>query len=187
MVRKRTIWSYLEPFLHTQEELHLADISRKLKKPHATTRKYLSYFEKQGILIKKNKGRLNLYKLNSLCPTLTDYLVLAEKEALIRACQKDLLLNELVSLSQKNLNSNNKVLIFGSATENLKGARDIDLLVIGKTKIGPIVKQIGKKIGKEIHLITLKNLKDATPALKEEIRKKHLILQGIEEIIKWLI
>ena len=60
----KTKYSYLEPFLTTRESLHLLDISRKLKENHATVRKYLNKFEKQGILKKEIKGRLTLYKLN---------------------------------------------------------------------------------------------------------------------------
>jgi len=35
MVNKLTIWSFLEPLLYSQEFLHLAEISRELKSPHA--------------------------------------------------------------------------------------------------------------------------------------------------------
>jgi len=38
MVKKVSIWSTLEPLLYS-EPLHLAEISKKLKKPHTTVRK----------------------------------------------------------------------------------------------------------------------------------------------------
>ncbi|MCK4670242.1 MAG: nucleotidyltransferase domain-containing protein [Nanoarchaeota archaeon] len=187
MVKKLTIWSYLEPFLYSQESLHLADISKKLKKQHTTARKHLNNFEKQGILIKSIKGRLTLYRINLSAPLLVEYLVLAEKEKLLNACRKDLLLNELISFLHQHLQEDNKALIFGSAATDSKKANDVDLLITGKINFKDRIKQFEKKFNKKIHLINTKNLKTITQSLRMEISKKHLIIQGSEEIAAWLL
>ena len=185
MVTKRTKWSYLEPFLTTREFLHLADISRILKEPHPTVRKYLNYFEKKGILKKQIKGRLTLYKLDIDCQNLIDYLVIVEKEILLKRCEKDLLLNEIVFNLHENL-SETDVLIFGSATENTKKAKDIDILVTGKWNAENKLNDIEKKLNIKFHLINVPNLTSINKTLKKEIIKKHLIINGSEKIIKWL-
>ncbi len=187
MVKKGTIWADLEPFINSREFLHLADLSRKLKKPHPTLRKHLLFFEKQGILTKEIKGRLTLYKLNFSNPLIIDYISLAEKEKLLEKCKNNLVLKELVDFLHKTLDEENKALIFGSSTENIKNANDIDLIITGKIKFKEKIKDFEKKFGLEIHLINVENLKGINEALKKEIIKKHLIVQGSEEIIKWLI
>ncbi len=187
MVKIITIWSYLEPFLYTKEYLHLADISKRLNKPHPTVRNYLNFFEKEGILIKEAKGRLSLYKINLDNPILVDYLVLAEKEKLMIRCKNDLLMKEIVSFLHKFLNYDNKALIFGSAVINLKKANDVDLFIIGRVNFFDKIKEFEKKFNKKIHIINLKNLNMINESLKREIAKKHLIIHGSEEIIKWLI
>ena len=184
---KSTIWSYLEPLLYSKESLHLADISKKLNKPHTSVRKYLNFFEKQGVLIKDLKGRLTLYKFNYSFPLLVDYFVIVEKEKLIKKCKKDLLMNEVVYFLHKNLKEHNKALIFGSAVENANKANDIDLLITGKTNFEKNLEQFKKKFNVKIHLINVKKLKEVTEALKIEIIKKHIIVHGSEEIVKWLI
>ena len=96
MVEKLTKWSYLLPFIKTREKSHLLQISRELKQNHATVRKYLNYFEEQGILKKGYQGRLTLYWLNSEADRIIDVITIIEKENLIRKCQKNLKLNELI-------------------------------------------------------------------------------------------
>ena len=187
MVKNTTIWSYLGPFLDTKEYLHLADISKRLNKPHPTVRNYLNLFEEEGILIKETKGRLSLYKINPNSPILVDYLVLAEKEKLIIQCKNDLLMKEIVFFLHKSLNQDNKALIFGSAVINLKKANDVDILITGRLSFGDKIKEFEKKFNKKIHLINLKNLNMISESLRTEIIKKHLLIQGSEEIIKWLI
>lgn len=184
MVNKLTIWSFLEPLLYSQEFLHLAEISRELKSPHATVRKHLNEFEKQGIVIKKTKGRLTLYKLNYSNPLIIDYLILAEKEKLVRKCQESLILKEIVSFF--NEFENKEILLFGSVTENTKKANDIDLLIIGDVAKDKI-KDFEKKFDLKFHVIDVKSLEQVTKSLKEEIIKKHLIIQGSESIIKWML
>lgn len=187
MVSNITIWSFLEPFLYTKEYMHLADISQQMGKPHTTVRQYLSELEKQGVLTKSTKGRLTLYKINPAAPLIIDYLTMAEKEKLIHKTDKDLLLKELVSLLHNCLEENCKAVIFGSATTSTKKANDIDLLIAGETQIKDKLKEFEKKYNKKIHFINTKSLTEVSQSMKTEISKKHLIIQGSEEITKWLL
>src|SRR3989344_2117100 len=102
MVNKLTIYGVLSPFLNRpKEQLHLADIARTLKSPHPTVRLYLHTLEKQGILIKTNKGRLTLYALNFRSPLLSSYLLIAEKERVIQETHHNLLFNAILEKVQQ--------------------------------------------------------------------------------------
>ncbi|MBU3907521.1 MAG: nucleotidyltransferase domain-containing protein [Nanoarchaeota archaeon] len=183
MVNNITVLSVLEPLLFKQEWMHLAEISRELKMPHPTARIYLNNFEKDGIVVKQIKGKLTLYKLNYSNPIVIDYITLVEKYKLIKKCAKDLLLKEIVSFLHK---LDNPSIIFGSASTNLKNAEDIDVVIVGKFN-SQYFKEFEKKHDLYFHLITLNKLENITPALKEEIKKKHLIVQNSEEVIKWML
>ncbi|MBR9691768.1 hypothetical protein GOV06_03190 [Candidatus Woesearchaeota archaeon] len=187
MVKKLTILNVLEPFLSKPKEmLHLAEISREIKEPHPTVRQWLNLLEKKGVLRKLHKGRLTLYLLNHENRNIIDYLTIAEKHALIRKCEKEPLLKELNHFIQSNLNENAKCLVFGSAAVSIKTANDIDLLIIGKAE-EKAIKNFAKQINKEIHIINVKRLDLISKSLKKEIIKKHLILKGSEDIIRWFI
>ena len=187
MVEKMTIWSYLEPFIYTDEYLHLADVSKKVGKPHSTVRKHLNFFEEMGVLKKTVKGRLTMYKTDKSSPKLVDSLSSAEKDKMRRKREEDILLNEVVDFFQKIISLDSSAVIFGSATENVKKANDIDLLVIGGNISKKEIMVFEKKFGIEIHLIKLKSFEDVRESLKIEIGKKHLIVQGTEAIVRWLI
>ena len=99
MVKKLTIEKkVLEPFLtRPREKLHLADISRSLDQPHPTVRLWLNQLEAKGILKKEFKGRLTLYSLNFSHPNILDYLVIAEKNKLVRKSEESVILREFVA------------------------------------------------------------------------------------------
>ncbi len=181
MVKKVSIWLTLEPLLYS-EPIHLAEISKKLKKPHTTVRKQLAIFEKIGLIEKEKRGRQTFYKIKKT-PLLIDYSAIVEKERLIKRCNEELLLKEIVNFMHK---FDNLILIFGSAVDSLKKARDVDLLVVGKFKRENL-KELEEKLNLKLHVINVKNLKSINQSLKEEIRKRHLIVQGSEELIKWSI
>src|SRR3989338_5093383 len=109
MVNNITIIRALEPFLSKpNEKLHLAMISREIKIPHPTLRKWLNAFEKKGILKKSFQGRLTLYSLNHANPNLIDYLVMAEKDKLIKFSERYLQLKEIVKF------------VYGAFSEDIK-------------------------------------------------------------------
>jgi len=187
MVKKITIQKALEPFLsRLKQELHLAEISRIIDEPHPTVRQWLNSLHKKGVLLKESKGRLTLYKLDLNNYSILNYLVIAEKDKLIRKCEKSLLLKELANSLIENLEEGSMCLIFGSASEDFDKAGDIDLLIIGKTDETKI-KKISSRLNKELHIINVPKLAKISNALKEEIIKKHLIIQGSESVLRWMV
>lgn len=187
MVKKVTIIDALEPFLsNPRESLHLAYISKQLKKSHPTVRKWLNTLEKKGILKKGFKGRLTLYSLNLDNQNIVEYLIIAEKTKLIKKCEEDFILKELVYFITLNFSENTKTLIFGSSVDSFRKANDIDLLVTGNVEEKNL-KDFSKKFNKEIHIIKVASLDKISEALKKEIIKKHLIIKGDEEIVRWML
>lgn len=187
MVKKITIANVLEPFLsRPNEKLHLAQISREIGQPHPTVRQWLNTLENKGVLKKQYQGRLTLYFLNLKNPNIIDYLIISEKNKLIRKCDDWLVLGEIVSYINNNFQEGVKALIFGSATESFDTANDIDMLVIGKTDLNGIRNQ-AKHLGKEVHIIQVNNLKKVSKALRLEIIKKHIIIKGSEDFMGWML
>ena len=184
MVKKLTKYSYLEPFLHTRNSLHLAEISKKIGEPHPTTRVYLNEFEKQGVLKKEVKGKLSLYRINYSNEFLLNYLKIVEDDKLLRKISEDLILKEVCSYLIEN-SHNQKILIFGSSINNSKQANDIDILVVGKINLKR--NKLQNIINKKIHIINVSSFREIKSNLKEEIFKKHLLVKGTEEILKWLV
>jgi DNA-binding transcriptional ArsR family regulator len=183
MVEKITNWAYLEPLVYEREFVHLSKVSRALGKNHTVVRQYLNYFERQGIVKKKNVGKMTLYKLAENNPLIVQVISLIEKEKLIRKCE-NLMLKEIIGFI--NSNKHAPVLIFGSFIDNPKKAEDVDILIIGQ-KGSHDFKKLEDKINKKIHLIRAESFDEVDSALKEEIRNKHLILNNVEEVVIWLI
>ncbi len=187
MVQKQTRvkYEYLFPFLdYSKKEIHLTEISKELCEVHSTVRRYLNEFEEDGILNKRNVGRLTFYSLNLRNPSIIDILTITELIKSIKKTKSDLILNEINSFIKENLN-NSLVLIFGSATTNSKKANDIDILIINKKEVS--FKKLENLINKKIQVIQMTSLNKLNNALKEEIKKNHLLLNGGEKLVKWLI
>ncbi|RLE47555.1 hypothetical protein DRJ25_02090 [Candidatus Woesearchaeota archaeon] len=181
MVKKVSIWLILEPLLYS-EALHLAEIAKRLNKAHTSVRKQLAVFEKIGLVWKEKKGRQTFYKIKRI-PLFIDYVSIIEKERLIKRCQDELVLKEIVEFFH---NFSNDIALFGSAVDSLKGAGDVDVLVVGKFNKEKI-KIIEEKLNINFHIINVRNLKNVDESLKREVIKKHLIIQGCETWIRWLI
>ncbi len=181
MVKKVSIWLTLEPLLDFEAK-HLAEISRILRKPHTTVRKQLLIFEKMGLVKKEKKGRQTFYKLRKT-PLIIDYLTIIEKERIVRKCKKELVLKEVIEFLHS---FNNPILIFGSSVSSIEKAEDVDVLIIGKFNRERL-KTFEKKINLRFHITNVHSLREISETLKKEIMKKHLIIQGSEEWIKWLI
>jgi len=181
MDNKLTKWFYLQPFLFTRESLHLLDISRRLNENHATVRKYLNEFAKEGFLKIGQKGRLTLYEVNFDFPLAISYLTIAEKEFLLFKCSQNRILKEIVSELQKE--SSKQLMIFGSSVDNFSKSGDLDIVCLENINF----KELEKKYNKNVHNLKVSSLEEIKEALKKEILKKHIIINGVEEVVKWLI
>lgn len=188
MVQKVTILPVLYPFLSRPFlGLHLAEISREIRQPHPTVRQHLNDLEKRGVLKKSIKGRLTIYSLNWDNPLTVHYLSICEKNRMIAMSENRLILKELILFLNSNLSEGNAAVIFGSAVQDIKRANDIDLLVTGKSEIQKEIDIFAEKINRKIHLLNVPSFESVSPALKNEILKKHLIVQGTDVVLKWLI
>ena len=175
----------LEPFAsRPREALHLADIARQLNMPHPTVRLHLARLEKQGILRKSTKGRLTLYALNFSDPLLCDCLLIMEKNRILTMCEKNVLVKEFIGLLDENIPAA-EIFIFGSSVKEPKGADDIDLLVIGRCDTKKIT-AFSKRYNKPIELLHVATKDKITTTFKNEIIKKHLLVSGSEQTIRWL-
>lgn len=187
MVKKVTIMNVLEPFLiNPKEKIHLSQIAREIKEPHPTIRQHLNILEDKGILKKENKGRLTLYSLNLENRNIIDYLIISEKNKLINISEREPLIKELSYFLNSNLHENTKAIIFGSASVSIKKASDIDILIIGKFNEKKM-NGFSKRINKELHIINVNKLNKISESLKNEIIKKHIIIKGSEELVRWII
>lgn len=187
MVKELTILHAIIPFLSKPKEaLYLTALSKELHEPHPTLRLWLKKLEEEGIMKKSIKGRLTLFALNYDQELLLDYLLIAEKMHLLKRAHEELLLKEIVSFLQKKLPENTKAILFGSSVFSLKNASDIDILITGHVDVKEI-QNFSKKINKQIHVISLKSLQDVSSSLKIEIVKKHLIIKGSEDVLRWLL
>ncbi len=187
MVQKITILEVLEPFLSRyKESLYLSDISRQLNMPRPTVRKQLIFLVERGVLKAQEKGRLTLYSLNTENLNIVDHITIAEKWRLIKKCEEALVLKELAYAVQGNFEENSRVLIFGSSADSFSEADDIDLLVAGKINKA-VIGIFSERFNKRAHIVNVAGLNKVSKALKGEIMKKHLIIKGSEDIIKWLL
>lgn len=186
MVKELTIVKPLIPFLsRPKETLHLSFIAKEIGEPHPSVRLWLANLEALGLLRKSSKGRLTLFALNYEQELLLEYLVLTEKIQLIRRAEQELLLKEIILFIHTSLSENSNAVLFGSAVVSIKNASDIDILVTGKYN-QKAFSVFSKKINKQIHIINLRSLANVSLSLKNEIIKKHLILKGSEDILRWL-
>jgi len=183
MVDKVTKWLYLEPLLFCDDWVHLSEISKRLGKNHSVVRQYLGEFEKQGFVKKLQRGRMSMYRINLDSPFIVDVFVLVEKERLLSR-GKDLIVKEVVGFLHGNFEKSD-VIIFGSFVDNPRKANDVDILVVGNSKVK--FNGLGKNINKKVHLVSVKDLGKISDVLREEIRKGHLIVQGSEKVVRWLI
>src|SRR3989338_4434881 len=185
MVKKITIVAALLPFLtRPREKLHLSAIAKEVREPRPTVRLWLNGLEKEGILKKSSQGRLSLYALNEGSPALLDYLAIAQKLKLLMAGEANEVMREFASSIQQTLEEGSKALIFGSAAEEFQTANDVDVLIAGRGDANGI-RERGKTLGKETHIIQVKTLAKVSPALRSEVIKKHILINGTEEFVRW--
>ena len=78
----------------------------------------------------------------------------------------------------------NAILIFGSAAIDFRKANDIDILIEGK-----ISKKLQAFLESKVfrfEVINVRDLKNVSGELTEEVKKKHLLIEGSEELIRWM-
>lgn len=188
MVKKITKTRILDLYLNDyNQKFYLREIASLLNKPHQTLKPYLEKMVAEKVLVRTERKNIVDYALNLKETRTYDYLIIAEKERLIRRLDKDALLKiffEKMSL----FFVKNTFIIFGSSVKELRKGSDLDLLVIGKQKVDSAIKDFEAVYNKEVHLVKVPNLNKLTQTsftLTKEIYQKHLILNNTEQIIRF--
>lgn len=170
-------YTYLGMFLqNTNKEINLKEFEKQYGVPHQTIKPRLEKFVKARVLNKEKRDRFLFYSINKDNPLTREYLTICEKERLIEFLDKKPIMKRLYEELAKYF-KDSSILLFGSSTNNEK-YNDIDLLAITKNDaIKKTVKQFEQTYSKKIHLITT-NEKNMTKRFKNELQKKHIILNN---------
>jgi len=185
MVRKITKYKIIELFLNDySKKFYLREIAHLMEFAHQTIKPYVEELVKEQILIKNQRKNITEYGLNFQSQKIWDYLVIAEKEKLMKRLDSESLLKILF---EKLSNSfiNNTFLVFGSSAEKIKKGSDIDFLIVGKSDLNKTLSEFEEIYNKKIHKIQVNSLNNLSPTLTKEIYKKHLILNNTEQIINF--
>lgn len=185
MVKKVTKAKIIMQFISGYDKrYYLRELASLLKKPHQTIKPYIEELIKEKILLKNERKNIVEYSLNFKSKQIYDYLVIAEKERLIKKLDEDILLKVLFEKLSYYF-TNNIFLVFGSSVDQIKKGSDIDLLVVGKTNINQTIKEFVEVYNKKIHKVQVNSLNNLSGALIKEIYKKHLILNNTEQIVRF--
>ncbi|MBU4502495.1 MAG: nucleotidyltransferase domain-containing protein [Nanoarchaeota archaeon] len=185
MVRKFTLINVIRVYLNDYgKRFYLRELADLLNKPHQTIKPYVEELVKEGVLVKSERRNIVEYNLNFKDKRVYDYLVTAEKEALLERLRKDTYLKILFEKLSVFFEKNTFV-IFGSAGDRLQKGSDIDLLVIGTKNVTKALEDYEDIYNKKIHKIEVRDKNKLTMTLVKEIYKKHLILNNTEEIIRF--
>jgi len=183
MVRKITKWEIMGCYLNDYSRRHyLRELADLLKKSHQSIKPYVEELTKESILIRYDRKNLVEYGLNLKDRRTYDYLIISEKERLIKRLEEDTYLRTLFEKLSPYFRDNTFI-IFGSASERLQKGSDIDLLVIGKQNITKTVAEFENVYNKRIHKIQVNSLDRLTIGLIKEVYKKHLIFNNTEQVI----
>jgi len=185
MVRKITKYEIIKIFINNYgKRVYLRELAKLLEKPHQTIKPYLKELVKERVLMEIKRDNLLEYELNFKNEQIYNYLVIAEKENLIKRLNEEPLLKILF----EKLNSyfgKGTFILFGSSVEKVKKNSDLDLLIIGKLDIKEPLKEFEEIYNKKIHKVQLDNLENLSETLKKEVYKKHLILNDTENVLRF--
>lgn len=183
MVKKITKNNILKLFLDDyNKSFYLRELAKLLSKPHQTIKPKLDELYNDNILLKKRRGKILEFSLNTKNKILIEHLSIAEKEVLIDKLNSDALIKVLYEKIERYFNESSFI-IFGSATIK-NDYEDIDLICIGKSKIEKDIKDFEDTYSKKIHFIKIDSIEKIKKALREEIYKKHIILNDTEKILR---
>ena len=191
MVRKITKWEIMGCYLNDYSRRHyLRELADLLKKSHQSIKPYVEELTKESILIRYDRKNLVEYGLNLKDRRTYDYLIISEKERLIKRLEEDTYLRTLFEKLSPYFRDNTFI-IFGSASERLQKGSDIDLCLIAEDeivkreiksilKITPINVDLQEFSSQEF----LQMLKSKENNVGNEIVKNNVILYGLEQFYK---
>lgn len=136
--------------LNPEAELYLNEMVVKFGVDRGNLVKKLDEWKSEGILQKKKRGNLSLYRVNKTHPLYRELRIIIEKE---------FGLEEALRSALKHVVGVKQAYIFGSYAKGAMGAEsDVDVLVIGSHKAVDVqrrVAQTQKKFDREINVVDM--------------------------------
>jgi len=153
-----------------REEYHTRELVRQLKIGLGSASRYLKILEKEGLVIKEEKGKLSIYKANM------ENSLLKELKVVFTLLEIDEMIKDLKSVS-------NQIILFGSCVDGEDTEEsDIDLFVLsdkGKS-VNRIISNHQNKIERKIspvivNYMELRTLKQKDKPLYSRIKKGRVL------------
>ncbi len=145
------VLSYL--LLNPQAELYLNEIAVKFDVDRGNLVKKLAEWEKEGLLEKRKRGNLSLYRASKRNPLYKELRAIVEKQFGL----EDSLRREL-----KPVRGIQQAYIFGSYAKGSMGAEsDVDVLVVGAHRAVDVQRRVAmvqKKFDREINVVDMTEL-----------------------------
>jgi len=160
--------------LNSEEEMYVNEMARKFTVNRGNLVRKLAEWEREGILVKTERGNLSLYKINK------KYSLLEEMK---KVAQKKFGLEEQLRKVLKRVKGLKMAFIFGSyAEDKLETESDIDLLLIGShsaLKVQKGIIKLQEAFDREINVIDMteaefKEKKQKSEFLKNVFNHKHI-------------
>ncbi|MCG2809185.1 MAG: nucleotidyltransferase domain-containing protein [Candidatus Portnoybacteria bacterium] len=151
--------------VNLQADMYLNEMVRKFTVDRGNLVKKLAEWEKEGILIKRKRGNLSIYKINQRYPFLSEVRSIFKKSFGIEKILREKL---------KCIKGIKFAIIFGSyAKDKLSAESDIDLLLVGSHDSIDATKEIiklQKQFDREINVIDM-SLEEFEEKQNEEFLK----------------
>jgi predicted nucleotidyltransferase len=177
-------YTYVVPFLEDMNKsMSLSEFEKYFNKPHQTLKIHLKKLVDSKILIIDKRERFLFYRINLDNPLTYEYIIICEKERMLKILTKEIFHRLYLSLTPYFIDSS--ISIFGSSANNTQ-FNDIDILVLSKNKaIRDALKKFELIYSIKIHLIqTTEN--NLTKTFKKELQKKHLFINNHEYFVNLL-
>jgi predicted nucleotidyltransferase len=173
--------------LNTGKEYHIRELARIVDTTPIYVQKELKNLESLGLLDRRKKGNMMLYKLRVKSPIAEDLKrIFLKTESIGQVIMKDLDTRKIKF-----------AFIFGSFAKGVETqTSDVDVLMIGDVKEDDIMRSISKterRIGREINFILwtqgefLEKIGKKIPLIKEIAKTSVIMIVGDEDELKRLI
>lgn len=162
----------LEYFAEKPEKIHIRGLSEELDMPYPSVRKALKDLEEEEYLQSDRKSKMTFYSP-------TDKKFRQAKKLINLEKLQD---SKITEFLEKELRPE-AIVLFGSYLEGRDtGDSDIDIAIIGGREKNLDLKQFQKKLGREIQLTEVEELKEEKPEFRNSLANG-LVLQGYLEVV----
>ncbi len=172
--RKFVGFKVLEYFLlHPTQEIHLKELTRKLKVSPRSVKIYCDLFEEEGILISERKGNLRIFRLNN-------------GSFIVRELKRTYYLLILKEFGIENICESCTIAVYGSfASGEMDERSDLDILVVGDEEDVDynLLREIEEKTGRDVQLTVIPFhrwgvMKEERNEFAESVIRNHILIRG---------